>query len=279
MSFKQYLPAEVAAGLDETYREDEHWEVENRGPAYFDIHIETIERHEMSTPVFLEFLDGKGLRVLESGCGSGRWMAFVEKLGNLAFGIDDSWGPLRMSHRNDPAMRLLRADILTSPFADDSFDAAVSFYVAEHFQGGPVPVFEEIRRVLKPGGLLFVAVPFDNAFRRWFVNPILTIMGRLWRWTGGELGFTEFRYTRAEMDEFLKRASFETVRVQPDDFRPPWSKGLFCDLCDLGSFVGYEPKPPFEFGPFGRAVAGFIRSFGVWRSCGGILYVARAVKP
>jgi SAM-dependent methyltransferase len=278
MSFKQYLRDEVTAHLDETYKVDEAWAKNHPGKAYFDVHLSTIRDHEMATPTFRQYLGGGNLRILESGCGTGRWMAFFEQLGNRAFGVDDSWGPLRLARAHDADMRLARADALTTPFAGGVFDAAFSSYVAEHFEEGPEPLFREIHRVLKPGGLFFVVVPFNNTFRRYVVNPILMGLWAIWKRRGKGLGFTEFRYTRAEMDGFLQRSGFDIVETRPDDFLPPWQKGLFCDLCDVGCFFGYEPKPPYEFGPFGQAVARAIRSFGPWHSAGGIFYVARARK-
>src|SRR5215813_11138403 len=227
MSFKQYLVAEVVKGLDETYS-IEDWEKDHPGKAYYDLHISTIEKHERAAATFREYLGAGGRRILESGCGTGRWMAYFEKLGNRAS------------------------------------------YVAEHFEEGPETLFREIHRVLKPDGLFFVVVPFNNTFRRYVVNPILMTLWQIWKWRGRGLGFTEFRYSRPEMEGFLRRTSFEIVDVRADDFIPPWSKGLFCNLCDVGCFVRYEPKPPYEFGPLGRAVTGFIRSFGLWHSCGGI---------
>jgi ubiquinone/menaquinone biosynthesis C-methylase UbiE len=277
MSFKQYLIAEVAKGLDETYKVED-WEQYHPGKAYFDLHLNTIEQHEQAAATFREYLGRGGMRVLESGCGTGRWMAYFEKLGNRSFGVDDSWGPLRMARSHDPDMNLVRANALVTPYKNDSFDAAFSSYVAEHFEEGPEVLFREIHRVLKPGGLFFVVVPFNNTFRRYFVNPLLMGFWELWKRRGRGLAFTEFRYARADMEGFLRRTNFDIVDVRPDDFIPPWSKGLFCDLCDVGCFVRYEPKPPYEFGPLGRAVAGFIRSFGVWHSCGGIFFVTRARK-
>ena len=47
---------------------------------------------------------GGGKLVLESGCGTGRWMAFFEKLGNRAVGVDDSRGPLKVAREHDPQM-------------------------------------------------------------------------------------------------------------------------------------------------------------------------------
>jgi SAM-dependent methyltransferase len=175
-------------------------------------------------------------------------------------------------------MRLVRADALHTPYRDGTFDAAFSSYVAEHFEDGPEELFREIHRVLKPGGLFFVVVPFNNSFRRFVVNPTLRAFYALWAVRGKQLGFTEFRYTKAEMDGFLRATNFETLRVEPDDFFLPWSKGLFVDLCDVGSFVHFEHKPPFEFGRFGRTVIQTIQSAGLWHSCAGIFYVTRARK-
>jgi hypothetical protein len=119
-------------------------------------------------------------------------------------------------------------------------------------------------------------VPFNNTFRRLIVNPMLRMLYLVWRLSGQPLGFTEFRYTKAEMDRALERTNFEVLRVLPDDFRPPWSKGLFVDLCDIGCFFSYQPKPPYEFRGWMERVARSIRSLGVWHSCEGIFYVARA---
>jgi SAM-dependent methyltransferase len=277
MGFKQYLIAEVIAGLDETYTVED-WEQHHPGRAYYDLHINTIEQHEQSAHTFREYIGTGGLKILESGCGTGRWMAYFEKLGNRSFGVDDSWGPLSVARRHDPGMNLVRANALVTPYKTNSFDAAFSSYVAEHFEEGPEELFGEIHRVLKPGALFFVVVPFNNTFRRFVVNPILMGLWKLWKWRGRGLGFTEFRYSREDMEGFLRRTNFDIISMRPDDFIPPWSKGLFCDLCDVGCFVRYEPKPPYEYGPFGRTVAGFIRSFGVWHSCGGIFFVTRARK-
>ena len=119
---------------------------------------------------------------------------------------------------------------------------------------------------------------FVFTFRRFVVNPALRACYAVWRLRGKGLGFTEFRYAKAEMDRFLTNTNFEIVRVVPDDYFLPWSKGLFVDLCDVGSFFHFEHKPPYEFGRFGTAVVAAIQRFGIWRSCEGIFYVTRAKK-
>jgi len=278
MSFKQFLRDEVTKGLDETYKADAAWAKNHPGRGYYDVHLSTIEQHEMAAPLFRRYLAKGGLKVLESGCGSGRWMAYFDKLGNQAYGVDDSWGPLLLAREHDPDMRLVRSNALVTPYADNTFDAALSAYVAEHFQEGPEVLFREIHRVLKPGGLLFVVVPYNNTFRRFFVNPLLMALWQIWKWRGKGLEFTEFRYIQPEMEGFLRRTDFDIVEVQPDDYFPPWEKGLFCDVCDIGCFFNYAHKPPFEFGPVGRAIAKVLRSVSPWFAAGGIFFVARARK-
>jgi SAM-dependent methyltransferase len=275
MAFKQYLKIEIAKGLDETYVLED-WAKDHPGRSYYDVHLSTIERHETATPIFRRHLAAGGLRLLESGCGTGRWMAFFGRLGNRPFGLDDSGGPLGVARAHDPDLPLVRADALRSPFRDGVFDAAFSSYVAEHFEGGPEVLFREIRRVLKPGGLFFVVVPHDNTFRRLVVNPALRALYAVWKLRRLGLGFTEFRYTKAEMDGFLTRTGFEILEIHPDDYRLPWSKGLFVDVCDVGSFFNYEPKPPYEFGRRGQALVRLLQRFGPWHSSGGLFYVARA---
>jgi ubiquinone/menaquinone biosynthesis C-methylase UbiE len=68
---------------------------------------------------------------------------------------------------------MIRADAARLPFADESFDAAVSLSTIEHVGldwYGPVPagatdhqVIAEVRRVLRPGKRLILTIPFGQA--------------------------------------------------------------------------------------------------------------------
>jgi SAM-dependent methyltransferase len=63
------------------------------------------------------------------------------------------------------------------PFADDSFDAVLSFAVLEHVKR-PTECAAEIMRVLKPGGVLYCQVPFlqpVHGFPNHFFN--MTVQG------------------------------------------------------------------------------------------------------
>jgi SAM-dependent methyltransferase len=272
VAFKQYVRAEIAAGLDETYQ-FETWAAEAPGRAYYDVHLSVIEARETCVPTLRRVLAGSGKRILESGCGTGRWMAFFEKLGHHAFGVDDSAGPLRVARAHDPQLRLVRGDIVSSPFRDASFDAVFSSYVAEHFEEGPHALLREIHRLLKPDGLLILIVPYNNLFRRLVTNRALQGFYLVARLRGRPLAFTEFRFLRSEVEGFLHSTGFRVEHCEPDDFRPPWAKGISLDLGPLvassGTQGGWEPNQ------FGRLLATSLNAISPWLCSAGVLFVAR----
>ena len=75
--------------------------------------------------------------------------------------IDLAAEMLKVARRNvalaelEPRIRLDRVDAKSLPFADRSFDAVISNSIVHHIPD-PVLVLAEMRRVLRPGGLLFV---------------------------------------------------------------------------------------------------------------------------
>lgn len=271
--FKQYVHAEIAAGLDETYQ-FEGWAADTPGAAYYDVHVAVIDERETCVPILREVLGGGGKRVLESGCGSGRWMAWFARQGHRAVGVDDSPGPLAAARGHDRELRLVRGDAEVTPFADGAFDVVFSAYVAEHFPAGPDVVLREMQRVLRPGGALVLIVPYQSGFRRLVMQPLLRAYYALARLRGRPLAFTEHRFTRAEVVTAVQRAGFTVERVAPDDYRYPWAKGL---CVDLGSLVRPAGLPPgsWELNGVGRMLARSLNALSPWAACAGILVVGR----
>ncbi len=57
------------------------------------------------------------------------------------------------------------------PYADNSFDAAYSVSVLEHIpERGDSAAIRELIRVVKPGGVVVVTVPYDRVYRETFVK-------------------------------------------------------------------------------------------------------------
>jgi SAM-dependent methyltransferase len=103
------------------------------------------------------FGDTKKLQVLDVGCGVGKTDGFLA--GNFAklFGTDISSASIERARRENPQVQYEVYDGRTLPFANESFDAAFLICVLHHV----VPaerdaLLLEVRRVLKPGGVLFI---------------------------------------------------------------------------------------------------------------------------
>ena len=93
-------------------------------------------------------------RVLDIGCGNGRFLYFTRPSCGQLVGIDAGahFAPEPMA-----TVDLARGDIRLLPFEDASFDKAYSLDVLEHLdEEGVDAMLAEARRVLRPGGKLFL---------------------------------------------------------------------------------------------------------------------------
>jgi SAM-dependent methyltransferase len=94
---------------------------------------------------------------LEAGCGEGYGLDVLAGAGSQVLGLD--YDPVTVRHAATTYRRdVLRGNVVRLPLADASVDAAVSLQVVEHIWT-PFELVGELRRVLRPGGLLAVSTP------------------------------------------------------------------------------------------------------------------------
>ncbi|HPE15652.1 MAG TPA: methyltransferase domain-containing protein [Oscillospiraceae bacterium] len=101
--------------------------------------------------------------VLDFGCGLGRHAVFFARAGFRVSAFDLS--PAAAAHltawaaREELPVRVETADMLSLPFADDSFDAIFAYHVVSHTDtAGIRTILGEIRRVLRPGGEVYLTL-------------------------------------------------------------------------------------------------------------------------
>ncbi len=101
---------------------------------------------------------GDGAPVADLGCGPGHVAAWLDGRGVAAVGIDLSPGMIAAGRRDYPQVEFREGDLLALPAADGEFAAAVALYSIIHLEPGQLGgAFEEIHRVLRPGGLVLVS--------------------------------------------------------------------------------------------------------------------------
>ncbi len=140
-------------------------------------------------PSFLEFLELDRLEregvasVLEVGSGLGILASAVARRLPAAkvFGVELSADQLVAAAQPlPPNLTLLQGDAQAIPLADCSFDVVYCRWVLEHV-ARPVDVLSQMRRVLKPGGRVFV-VENDNSVQRY--DPPLPNFENVWQQVG-----------------------------------------------------------------------------------------------
>lgn len=99
-----------------------------------------------------------GERILDAGCGTGRYAAVCDARGADVIGIDFSEGMLAAARAAWPGISFVKADLAGRlPFADATFDKAVCAQTLKHLPALAGAV-RELARVLKPGGALVFSV-------------------------------------------------------------------------------------------------------------------------
>lgn len=180
--------------------------------------------------------------MLDVGCGSGQTMSWFRSLhpGWRTVGIDVSGDAVAAARRDE--VRVSRASGLELPFAARSVDVVVTLDVIQHLPlgGGDRRALVEMRRVLRPGGLLLLRtnaqatphVPDDpeynfHKYRPDELRAKLSLSGfdviRLSR-INGMLGLAEIpRELRAAHER--GRAAYNGVLAHPRS-GPEWSRRL-----------------------------------------------------
>jgi len=134
------------------------------------------------------------VRILDAGCGSGRNMVELARHGTVT-GVELSETSACLARGRD-AGEVVEGSVLEMPFADDSFDLAVSLDVIEHLEDD-FGALRELRRTVTPGGALLVTVP---AYQ--------------WLWSGHDVINHHYRrYTRRSLQRVAERAGWRQVRT------------------------------------------------------------------
>lgn len=131
-------------------------------------------------PILFDYLElADGDRVLDCGCGMGFHLFALARLRRLDLvGLDADPERLAWARRERVPGELVLGDAERLPFADESFDGVLMSEVLEHLPDD-AGALAEVRRVLKPGGVLAVSVPHAR-YPFWW-DPISAALERLGR--------------------------------------------------------------------------------------------------
>ena len=123
-----------------------------------------------------------GKKVLEIGLGYGTVSQKLAEVGVHYTGLDIAAGPVAMVNQrlaqNNLAGQAVQGSILEPPFPENSFDCIVAVGCLHH-TGNLQLAINHCHRLLKPGGKLIFMVYYAYSYRRFRMEPVLTIRNLL----------------------------------------------------------------------------------------------------
>jgi SAM-dependent methyltransferase len=151
--------------------------------------------------------------VLEAGCGLAQYVILLRQRGWRVAGVDGSVAALATARQAAP-VPLAASDLRALAIRSGAVAAYVSLGVVEHDRDGPDAILAEARRVLAPGGVLVVSVPYLNGIRR-LGAPWIRRRARAVAAAGGT--FYQYAFSRRELLAALARQGFAAQAARPYD--------------------------------------------------------------
>ena len=177
-------------------------------------------------------------RVLDLGCGTGFFLADLERRHPGAVGLDISFEMLKVSEQYVPGARLIVADAQRLPFRERIFDA-VFCKGSLHHTRDHVGFLTGCARVLRERGVLVMSEPCND-------NPLI-------------------RWARALL--YRKSPHF-------DEGDEGFTRRGIVGLCEQ---AGFEIQEVYKYGVFAYVFAGFPDHIGILRYIPGNLVLTRAL--
>ncbi len=138
-------------------------------------------------------------KILDIGCGHGLNMKSIYKVTKHTYGLDSDSEALE---KNTIIQNKKVGTAENLPFLDNFFDIVVLEWVLEHLEN-PQEVFDEIYRVLKPGGKVIFLTPNVWNYNVWIIRLIPNVFHDF---------LTRKLYQRQENDTYPTRYRINSYR-------------------------------------------------------------------
>jgi len=218
----------------------------------------------------------QGARVLDVGCGTGRWVRRLKEHGLFVVGIDQSSDMLSLARKRGTLSPMVSGEVQNLPFRDESFECVSAVTVIQH-----IPPQEQVRaisemvRVLRPGGYLllielirghglhvFSRLPDD------WVRQVSTLGVSLVSWRGHEYFLFDrcFVYSVQKLRALAgypvsEDSSSQSRRARGDHELPRLARRVYWTLRRITVTLSVWAEPLFE------KVSGRLATHGVFLFC------------
>lgn len=151
-----------------------------------------------------KLVGGRRGKLLDIGCALGYFLELANKDGWDVSGLDISDYVVGQVRKKE--LRVVKGELIQQKFKPNSFDVMTIFQTVEH-DLEPSRLLSEIRRVLKPGGVLILTTPGQKGI-------LLTLLGK--KWHGWQVEGHVVWFDKRSLKLALKKAGFRKIKVKND---------------------------------------------------------------
>jgi len=167
-------------------------------------------------------------RLLDIGTGIGQFLAVARTYYPEACGTEISDSAIQIAS-NRYSLLVYRGTLETIKFKENSFDIITIFHVLEHLHQ-PNQAIQEIWRILKPEGILIIAVPNEIMSLKRIIKKIFGYLGIKLNKNQGPSGLNEIDWNLTESEihisfftplslkKYLSDRGFEIIDISLDPY-------------------------------------------------------------
>jgi ubiquinone/menaquinone biosynthesis C-methylase UbiE len=152
--------------------------------------------------------------LLDVGCGDGSFLSLAKQHGWVVDGTEYS-GHAAISAGERIGIHVFQGELTAARYPGESFDVVTMWHVLEHVTD-PGACLREIHRILKPTGLLVLAVPNVD-------DRVMQVAYRLWKGKKLKLFSAEdreihlYHFSPSTIQNYLDKVGFRCLQLVPDD--------------------------------------------------------------
>ena len=212
------------------YKENDAMSKENQETMdSFRVGLDLLEKHQSSRGTLVDV-----------GCGYGSFLFLAKQRGWQARGVDISEHAASVASKK-AGTEVFAGTLEDAGFADAEFDAVALNDSLEHF-ADPGAQLEQISRILKPDGFLFLNTPNQNALLRLVADAIYRLSAGIIAYPVKKLyhEFHLFYYTEDTLGGMLEKYGLEIVELVRKPIPFIKARGSYMERMVVRSFSALE---------------------------------------